>query len=161
MLLGMKIAAAMGLVMAVGLAGFYWYYKDTQQRLADYQTQIVAYDVKFEEQNNTIATLQADGAEQSRIITDVSRKFEEARAQVQRLDEKFNKVTEAGARDLGVIGLSKPRVLSKVITKASNNAARCFELLSGSEHTEAELNVSTRGGMNNECPEIANPNFAP
>jgi hypothetical protein len=45
------------------------------------------------------------------------------------------------------------------VNKGGVNAARCIELASGAEHTEAELKATLKSEINPECPSLANPNF--
>ena len=56
------------------------------------------------------------------------------------LDKRFNK----GKRDVGKIGVEKPKVLERILNKGADNAARCIELASGAEHTEKELKATKR-----------------
>ena len=69
------------------------------------------------------------------------------------LDKRFNK----GKRDIGNIGVEKPKVLERIINKGADNAARCIELASGAEHTEQELKATKKSEINPECPALANP----
>ena len=73
------------------------------------------------------------------------------------LDKRFNK----GGRDVGKIGVEKPKLLEKIINNGANNAARCIELASGAEHTEEELKATLKSQINPECPALANPNYVP
>ena len=73
------------------------------------------------------------------------------------LDKRFNK----GKRDVGKIGVEKPKVLERILNKGADNAARCIELASGAEHTEQELKATKRSEINPECPALANPSYVP
>jgi|TARA_B100000989_G_scaffold269627_1_gene225166 type II secretory pathway pseudopilin PulG len=73
------------------------------------------------------------------------------------LDKRFNK----GKRDIGNIGVEKPKVLERIINKGADNAARCIELASGAEHTEQELKATKKSEINPECPALANPSYVP
>mgnify|MGYP005633671203 FL=1 len=73
------------------------------------------------------------------------------------LDKRFNK----GGRDVGKIGVEKPKLLEKIINNGANNAARCIELASGAPHTEEELKATKKSEINPECPGLANPSYVP
>ena len=73
------------------------------------------------------------------------------------LDKRFNK----GGRDVGKIGVEKPKLLEKIINNGANNAARCIELASGAPHTEEELKATKKSEINPECPALANPSYIP
>ena len=73
------------------------------------------------------------------------------------LDKRFNK----GGRDVGKIGVEKPKLLEKIINNGANNAARCIELASGAPHTEEELKATKKSEINPECPALANPSYVP
>ena len=53
-----------------------------------------------------------------------------------------------GKHDIGNLAENKPGLVEKIINKASDSAARCVEIASGSPLTEEELN----GTPNRECP---------
>ena len=53
-----------------------------------------------------------------------------------------------GKHDIGNLAENKPGLVEKIINKASDSAARCMEIASGSPLTEEELN----GTPNRECP---------
>ena len=73
------------------------------------------------------------------------------------LDKRFNK----NKRDIGKLAIEKTKAIERIVNKGGDNAARCLELASGSEHTEAELKATKRSEINPECPALANPNYVP
>ena len=73
------------------------------------------------------------------------------------LDKRFNKKQ----RDIGKLAIEKTKAIERIINKGSANAARCVELASGAEHTEAELKATKKSEINPECPSLANPNYVP
>ena len=73
------------------------------------------------------------------------------------LDKRFNK----NKRDIGKLAIEKTKAIERIVNKGGNNAARCLELASGAEHTEAELKATKRSEINPECPALANPNYVP
>ena len=73
------------------------------------------------------------------------------------LDKRFNKKK----RDIGKLAIEKTKAIERIINKGAENAARCVELASGAEHTEAELKATLKSEINPECPALANPNYVP
>ena len=73
------------------------------------------------------------------------------------LDKRFNK----NKRDIGKLAIEKTKAIERIVNKGGDNAARCLELASGSEHTEAELKPTKKSEINPECPTLANPNYVP
>ena len=79
--------------------------------------------------------------------------FAESRTRVDELEKRLSET------DIGVLAERRPGLVEKVVDKATANLNRCFELLSGAEHTEKELLATKPSQINNECPGIANPNY--
>jgi len=73
------------------------------------------------------------------------------------LDKRFNK----GKRDIGKLAIDRTGAIERIINKGADNAARCVELASGAERTEAELKATKKSEINPECPSLANPAYVP
>jgi len=74
---------------------------------------------------------------------------------LQDLDKRFTKKN----RDIGKLAIDRTESIERIINGGSKNAARCIELASGAEHTEAELKATLKSEINPECPSLANPNY--
>jgi len=74
---------------------------------------------------------------------------------LQDLDKRFTKKN----RDIGKLAIDRTKVIERIINKGGVNAARCIELASGAEHTEAELKATKKSEINPECPSLANPSY--
>ena len=74
---------------------------------------------------------------------------------LQDLDKRFTKKN----RDIGKLAIDRTKSIERIINKGGKNAARCIELASGAEHTEAELKATKKSEINPECPSLANPNY--
>ena len=72
-----------------------------------------------------------------------------------RLENKLSR------HDIGNLGKVKPGPTEDILNGATQNALRCFEIISGSPLTEAELSATKPSEINPECWEEANPNFDP
>ena len=73
--------------------------------------------------------------------------------------DRKNLTKKLGRHELDILAASKPGLVVKIINKASKNELRCFELQTGSPHTEEELQANKRSQLNSECPTLANPNY--
>ena len=73
------------------------------------------------------------------------------------LDKRFTKKN----RDIGKLAINRTEAIERIVNKGGDNAARCLELASGAEHTEAELKATKRSEINPECPALANPSYVP
>ena len=76
---------------------------------------------------------------------------------LQDLDKRFTKKN----RDIGKLALERTKAIERIVNGGGKNAARCIELASGAEHTEAELKATLKSEINPECPALANPNYVP
>ena len=79
-------------------------------------------------------------------IRNTLKKVEELNAKLEKDRNALN--NRLGKHDIGNLAENKPGLVEKIINKASDSAARCMEIASGSPLTEEELN----GTPNRECP---------
>ena len=100
--------------------------------------------------------LESAVADQRAVIEQQTKDLKTIRKTVDKLKEVNDKLEQdkknlsdrLGKHDLGNLAENKPGLVEKIINKASNSAARCMEIASGSPLTEEELN----GTPNRECP---------
>jgi hypothetical protein len=133
---------AMTMMAGVG----YWYYNDTQERIAILNENNAKLETAVATSEATIDALQADYAAVQATNQQLNADFASIRRQNQVLADKLSR------HDLGVLGSSKPGLVERVINGASDKAGRCFELLSGAELTEKEQNATSANSFNSECP---------
>jgi|TARA_R110001583_G_scaffold71221_3_gene200956 cell division protein YceG involved in septum cleavage len=156
----MKIAMIMIVVMAVVLGGFYWYYQDSQEKIAVLQGNNAKLEVSVQTQKETIEQHLEDAQKAHSIVAETNLKFAEAQKEVDALRGKFNKVSKLlGQRDIGKLASAKPRLIERIIDKGTDQSFRCFELLSGASHTKEELDAAKPSQLNKACPTVANPNY--
>tara|TARA_R100001377_G_scaffold58561_1_gene35123 strand:- start:1270 stop:1752 length:483 start_codon:yes stop_codon:yes gene_type:complete len=157
--MGLKIAFICIIIMGI-LGGIgYWYYTDSQAKMAVMQQEIGIQKVAIEQQTEAIEK-QLEDVKKAQVETQkLNEKFEEARKQVDSLSDKFNKTSKLlGKRDIGVLAINKPRAIKRIITRGTEQHLRCFEIVSGSPLTEKETNAEKKSQQNSHCPDIANPN---
>ena len=95
-------------------------------------------------------------AESNQVIEQQSKDLKKIRSTLEKVEELNDKLQadkdslnkRLGKHDIGNLAENKPGLVEKIINKASDSAARCVEIASGSPLTEEELN----GTPNRECP---------
>lgn len=150
-----KMYIMLAVVVAIGtmVAGFYWYYQDSQKRIMTLMANQAKLETAVQIQEQTIKQQQEDMVRQAETLQIVNEQYDKAQRENQRLSDKLSK------HDLGHLAEKKPGLIENTINRASKNAARCFEILSGSPLTDAELAATKKSEINDECPSIANPNY--
>ena len=130
------------LVMLVGAGGGYLYVTKLQKDNAILKINQVKLESAVDNQKIVIEQQTAD----LKKIRSTIKQIEEVNAKLQADRDALNK--RLGKHDIGNLAENKPGLVEKIINKASDSAARCMEIASGSPLTEEELN----GTPNRECP---------
>ena len=124
-------------------------YRINEQVYAENETKL---NDAISDQNEVIAAKAAQAAaiqEANNIL----------RAETDRLDkEKANLAKKLGRHELDILAQNKPGLVGRVINKASDNALRCFEVITGAPLTPKEEEASKPSQYNAECPTI-HPNY--
>ena len=152
------------MVIILALAGGtgYIYYQNSQEEKAALIAEMAVKNTKIALQQEAIQQAENDRAKINEIVEHLKDKFRRSQQDYDNLVSRFNKLSiNFGTRDIGKLAKNKPALIAKVITKASKNALRCFEILSGSPLTNRELTATKPSEINSECPTIANPNYHP
>ena len=153
--MGLKLSLIMFVLMCAMGGGAYWYYNDTQERMAI----LVANEAK--------ATFAAKEAEAAKVVLQES--YKKIAAENEKLNVKFQEAENRSKRlqnklsrhDIGVLGVAKPELTENVLNGGSNNTLRCAEIISGAPLLESEIQATKPSEINSECYELANPNFDP
>ncbi len=158
--MGLKIALVMFIVMGVMSAGFYWYYTDSQDKMATLHKNAAKLETAVATQKQAIKQLEDDVELAASIAKKTSESLAAARKQVDVVQHKFNKTSKLlGERNIGRLALAKPKPIQKIINNGTSDMFRCFEIISGSSLTEKEVNVEKKSKANTSCPSVANPNY--
>ena len=144
--MGMKLAGVMALLTFVMAGAFYWYYNDTQERMAILNENNAKLEVAIQTSEAAVEQLQVDFQRASEELNKVNTEFADIRRQNRTLSDKL------GRHDLGNLAENKPGLVERIITGASKKAGRCFELLSGAELTDKEKEAKNGKSFNSECP---------
>ena len=144
--MGMKLAGVMALLTFVMAGAFYWYYNDTQERMAILNENNAKLEVAIQTSEAAVEQLQVDFQRASEELNKVNTEFADIRRQNRTLSDKLCR------HDLGNLAENKPGLVERIITGASTKAGRCFELLSGAELTDKEKEAKNGKSFNSECP---------
>jgi len=144
--MGLKIAGIMGVVLLVVLSGFYWYYKDSQSKMMTLQANNAKLELAVKTNEETIKTLQQDYQQAAQQMTQVNTALNDSRSQNRELQLRLSK------HELGALAAAKPGLVQNIVNNATNNAGRCFELLSGAPLTPKEREAKNAKEFNSECP---------
>jgi chromosome segregation ATPase len=142
----MKIAGMLAVVIVVMGGIGYWYYNDTQERMAILQENNAKLETAVALNEAAIDQMQADFASQQTELNRINQEYAEIRRENNRLANKLADI------DLSLLAAEKPTSIERAVNRGTVNAGRCFEILSGSPLTESELNAKDGESFNKECP---------
>ena len=136
----------MTLILAILSGVFYWYYNDTQKKMAKLIEEKAAIETASAVCKDTVSSLQKNQINLNNELTTINNNFVEIRKQNTVLAKKLEK------HDIGVLAAAKPKLVGKIINNAVNKSTRCIELLSGAPLTDKEKNATSARSFNSECP---------
>ena len=138
----LQIRLALILIILASAGGGYWYVQKLQKDNAILKSNQVKLETAVAESNQVIE-------QQSKDLKKIRSTLKEVEELNDRLQEDKNSLNKRlGKHDIGNLAENKPGLVEKIINKASDSAARCVEIASGSPLTDEELN----GKPNRECP---------
>ena len=137
-----QLRIALIVILLAGAGGGYLYVTKLQKDNAILKSNQIKLESAVEDQKSVIQQQTQD----LKKIRDTLTKVEETNKKLQADRDSLNK--RLGKHDIGNLAENKPGLVEKIINKASDSAARCVEIASGSPLTEEELN----GTPNRECP---------
>jgi len=150
-----QIKMVMTLIMVMGLAGAGVYVMKLRADNATLKANQVKLETAITEQTKVLEQQKKDFdaiLESNKKLNVLINTFKK---DLQDLDKRFTKKN----RDIGKLSIQRTDSMERIINKGGKNAARCIELASGADHTEAELKATLKSQINPECPALANPNF--
>ena len=138
----LQIKIILALVLLAGAGGGYLYVNKLQKDNAILKTNQIKLETAVAESNQVIEQQSKD----LKKIRSTLKEIDEQNAKLKADRDALN--NRLGKHDIGNLAENKPGLVEKIINKASDSAARCVEIASGSPLTEEELN----GTPNRECP---------
>ena len=131
----------LGLILSC-VAGGYLYVTKLQKDNAILKTNAIKLESAVDDQRAVIEQQTQD----LKKIRSTMKELEEVNTKLKADRDALN--NRLSKHDICNLAENKPGLVEKIINKASDSAARCMEIASGSPLTEEELN----GTPNRECP---------
>jgi peptidoglycan hydrolase CwlO-like protein len=145
------------LIIIAGLAGGVMYVNKLRSDNAILKTNQIKLEQSIESQTKLLEQQKIDFEAIMESNKKLNILIQTFKKDLDDLDKRFTKKN----RDVGKLAIDRTKAVEKVINKGAKNAARCLELASGAEHTEAELKATKKSEINPECPSLANPSYVP
>lgn len=149
----MKAWIFIGILISLLSGAAYFYYTTTQKQIASLiegnavlTSNVKAVTAANEQNLQTIDDLQSSYQRVQEDYSRVQSEFQTMRMQNNELRERL------GRHELDALAAAKPVLVERTINRASDNAMRCFELMSGAPLNDKELNATTEREFNSECP---------
>jgi predicted negative regulator of RcsB-dependent stress response len=123
----------------------------------------------YEHTQNQIRIFAENAARSELVASETQKDLEQVKIEFKRATQAFESAAKRvdvlekklAEHDIDYLAAKRPKDVEKIIDKASDNVLRCIEIASGSPLTEDEINATKRSKINNECPDLANPNYRP
>ena len=144
-------------ILASAVIGAGAYVMKLQKDNAILKENAIKLESAIGEQKTLIENQKKDFAEIVEANKEMNKLINLLKKDIEDLDKRFNKKD----RDIGKLAIEKSKTIERIINKASDKAARCMEIASGSPLTEEEINATKKSEINTECPSLANPNYIP
>jgi chromosome segregation ATPase len=135
----------LGLLGGAGY-GAYWYYQDSQKKIMTLTENNAKLETAVETNEAALESLQASYAAQTQELDSLNAAYTSIRRQNQLLADKLERL------DLTAAAIANPDAIERAVNRGTENAGRCFELLSGAELNDKERNAENGEAFNKECP---------
>ena len=137
-----QLRIALIVILLAGAGGGYLYVTKLQKDNAILKENAIKLESAVEDQKAVIE-------QQTKDLKTIRKTVDKLKEVNDKLEKDKKSLSDRlGKHDLGNLAENKPGLVEKIINKASDSAARCVEIASGSPLTEEELN----GTPNRECP---------
>ena len=152
-----QLRMIMTMVIVAGLAGGVIYVNKLRSDNAILKANQLKLEASVESQKQVIAKQKEDFQAIMKANKELGVLINNLKKDLQDLDKRFTKKK----RDIGKLAIERSKAIERILNSASDKAARCIEIASGSPLTEQEINATLKSQINTECPSIANPNYVP
>lgn len=133
--MGMKLALALLIVIAVMTGGFYLYYKDSQQKIAILTENAAKAELAVETQKETIMAMNESMDKQAALVGSLTSKLSEAEDGYKKLSSKLRR------HDLEELSRAKPKDMERRINRGTKRLIIELEEISGHKNPK-QLNPS-------------------
>ena len=132
--MGLKLSLIFFVIMAVMAGGFYFYYKDSQKRLAILTENAAKAELAVEVQKAAIISMKDSFEKQAVLVTNLQGKLSEAEDGYKKLSSKLRR------HDLEELSRAKPGLMEKKINNGTKRLLLELEAISG----ETRSNTTTK-----------------
>lgn len=145
-----KIKVYLIMLALLGAATYaaYYYYNDTQAKLAQYAANQARLETALETQRAATAALQQNIQVMQTTVRTLNQQFTDSRRTVQELERRFNETSSGQQRDFGALAAAKPGLVQTIVNTATQDVFKCFEQISGA-------NVETDSDLYKNCDSIS------
>jgi hypothetical protein len=132
----------------LSVAGYsaYTYYITTQETIRVLAGNNAKLEIAVATNEEALTSLKESYAAAMEENNKINKAYADIRKQNSRLSSKLADM------DLGLLAVEKTDSIERAINRGTVNAGRCFEILSGAELTEDEINATDAKQFNKECP---------
>ena len=132
----------------MSVAGYsaYTYYITTQETIRVLAGNNAKLEIAVATNEEALPSLKENYAAAMEENNKINKAYADIRKQNSRLSSKLADM------DLGLLAVEKTDSIERAINRGTVNAGRCFEILSGAELTEDEINATDAKQFNKECP---------
>jgi hypothetical protein len=132
--MGLKLSLIFLVIMGVMAGGFYFYYKDSQKRLAILTENAAKAELAVEIQKAAITSMKDNFEKQAVLVTNLQGKLSEAEDGYKKLSSKLRR------HDLEELSRAKPGLMEKKINNGTKRLLLELEAISG----ETRSNTTTK-----------------
>lgn len=144
-------------VMILGISGAGVYVMKLRSDNAILKANQIKLEQAVDSQQKVIEQQKKDFQDIMKANKELNSLINNLKKDLEDLDKRFTKKN----RDIGKLAMERTGAIERIINKATDKAARCIEIASGSPLTEEEIKATLKSEINTECPSIANPNYVP
>ncbi|MAA57137.1 MAG: hypothetical protein CL855_01480 [Cryomorphaceae bacterium] len=136
------------IIGSLSVAGYsaYTYYITTQETIRVLAGNNAKLEIAVATNEEALTSLKENYAAVMEENNKINKAYADIRKQNSRLSSKLADM------DLGLLAVEKTDSIERAINRGTVNAGRCFEILSGAELTEDEINATDAKQFNKECP---------
>ena len=132
--MGLKLSLIFLVIMGVMAGGFYFYYKDSQKRLAILTENAAKAELAVEVQKAAIISIKDSFEKQAVLVTNLQGKLSDAEDGYKKLSSKLRR------HDLEELSRAKPGLMEKKINNGTKRLLLELEAISG----ETRSNTTTK-----------------
>jgi hypothetical protein len=140
-----SIKIALIMIVLASAAGAFTYVKDLQKTSEIHRLNSEKFEQAAAQNEEALRVQKENYIALQKNLEVVNAEFASTRAQNNVLSDKL-------AKHLNSLAAERPKSIVRLINGGSKKAGRCFELLSGADLTDKEMEAKSAKSFNSECP---------